>query len=148
MHWNGKDSAIFQTEKEYIDTAVIPLTLIDGSDFGFQQAASAADFTLSLGNLIENQFKGRIVLFPSFSYTKNQDKHTLLNNWKEELHKANFKHLFFVTTDREWLTIDEEQNVVCIPAIPLENMDQKVRNSVLEDQLRQLLPVFAEKWAN
>ncbi|QFF98714.1 DUF2487 family protein [Psychrobacillus glaciei] len=148
MHWNGKDSAVFQAQKEYIDTAIIPLTLIDGSDSGFQFAASAADFVLSLGNIIENQFKGRIVLFPSFSYTRNQDKHLLLENWLEELKKAQFKHIFFLTSDRDWITMNEEQNVFWIPSIPLESMDQKMKNSVLEDQLRQLIPTFAEKWAN
>ena len=35
MHWNGKDSAVFQAQKEYIDTAVIPLIVIDGSEHGF-----------------------------------------------------------------------------------------------------------------
>lgn len=148
MHWNGKESAVFQAQKEYIDTAVIPLTLIDGSEQGFQFAASAADFTLSLANVMENQFKGRIVLFPSFSYTKNQDKLSLINSWREELAKAEFKHVFFITSDREWSTMEEEQNIIWIPAIPLESMDQKVRNSVLEDQLRQLIPIFAKKWAN
>ncbi|TQR19766.1 DUF2487 family protein [Psychrobacillus vulpis] len=148
MHWNGKDSAVFQAQKEFIDTAVIPLTLIDGSEHGFQFAASAADFTLSLGNVIENQFKGRIVLFPSFSYTSNQDKLTLFENWKEEINKAEFKHIFFITSDREWNTMGEEQNVIWIPSVPLESMDQKMRNSILEDQLRQLVPIFAKKWAN
>ena len=148
MHWNGKDSAVFLAQKEYIDTAIIPLTLIDGSEQGFQFAASAADFILSLANIIENQFKGRIVLFPSFSYTKNQDKQSLLENWNEELKKAEFKHTFYITSDREWSTMGEEHNVIWIPSIPLESMDQKMRNSVLEDQLRQLIPIFAKKWAN
>ncbi|WP_144511344.1 DUF2487 family protein [Bacillus sp. FJAT-22090] len=148
MHWNGKDSAIFQAQKEYIDTAIIPLILIDGSEHGFPFAASAADFTLSLANIIENQFKGRIVLFPSFSYTANQDKQLLLNTWQEELNKANFKHTFYVTSDREWSTMGEEQNVIWTPSVPLDSMDQKMRNSVLEDQLRQLVPIFAKKWAN
>jgi hypothetical protein len=148
MHWNGKDSAVFQAQKEYIDTAIIPLTLIDGSQNGFQFAASAADFTLSLGNLIENQFKGRIVLFPSFSYTKNQDKYLLLENWMEELKKAQFKHIFYITSDRDWTTMEEDINIFWIPSIPLESMDQKMKNSVLEDQLRQLIPTFAKKWAN
>lgn len=148
MHWNGKDSTVFLAQKEYIDTAIIPLTLIDGSEQGFQFAASAADFILSLANIIENQFKGRIVLFPSFSYTNNQDKQSLLENWNEELKKAEFKHTFYITSDREWSTMGEEHNVIWIPSIPLESMDQKIRNSVLEDQLRQLIPIFAKKWAN
>ena len=148
MHWNGKDSSVFQAQKEYIDTAVVPLTLIDGSEQGFQFAASAADFTLSLANIIENQFKGRIVLFPSFSYTKNQDKLTLYNQWKEELNKAEFKHVFFITSDKEWSSLGEEKNIFWTPSVPLDSMDQKLRNSVLEDQLRQLIPTFAKKWAN
>jgi len=148
MHWNGKDSTVFQAQKEFIDTAVIPLILIDGSDEGFHFAASAADFTLSLANVIENQFKGRIVLFPSFSYTKSQDKQSVFEMWQDELSKASFKHIFYVTSDREWSTMGEEQNVIWIPSVPLDSMDQKMRNSVLEDQLRQLIPVFAKKWAN
>lgn len=150
MHWNGKDSVIYQAQKEFIDTAVIPLIQIDGSDEGFQFAASAADFTLSLANVIENQFKGRIVLFPSFSYTKRQDKQSVFEAWQEELNKASFKHIFYVTSDREWSTMgeDEDKNIIWIPSVPLDSMDQKMRNSVLEDQLRQLIPIFAKKWAN
>jgi len=147
MHWNAKDSTIFQAQKEYIDTAIIPLTWIDGSSQGFLSAASAAEFTLSLSNVIENQFKGRIVLFPSFSYTKKQDKQTLLDDWSEEIKNAGFKHIFFITSDREWSTMEEEKNVILIPSIPLESMDQKMKNSILEDQLRQLIPIFAKRWA-
>ncbi len=147
MHWNGKDTAVFQTQKEYIDTAVVPLVLVDGSEHGFQFAASAADFTLSLANVIENQFKGRVVLFPSFSYTATQDKPSLLEAWKEELNKAQFKHVFFITSDREWSSIETE-SIIWIPSIPLDSMDQKMKLSILEDQLRQLVPTFAKKWAN
>ena len=44
MHWNGKDSAVFQAQKEYIDTAVIPLTLIDGSDAGISICSFSCEF--------------------------------------------------------------------------------------------------------
>ena len=148
MHWNGKDSTVFQAQKEYIDTAIVPLILIDGSEHGFPFAASAADFTLSLANTIENQFKGRIVLFPSFSYTGSQDKLSLLEAWNEEFKKAGFKHIFYVISDREWRIRVEVQNVLWFPSIPLDSMDQKMKLSVLEDQLRQLIPRFANKWAN
>ena len=147
MHWNGKDSRVFQAQKEYIVTALIPLILIDGSVDGFPFAASAADFTLSLANTVENQFKGRIVLFPSFSYTSAQDKQSLLAIWKEELIKAGFKHLFFVTSDREWNLLSEEENIIWTPSVPLDSMEQKMKNSVLEDQIRQLIPIFAKKWS-
>ena len=44
--------------------------------------------------------------------------------------------------------MEEEKNVIWIPSIPLESMDQKMKNSILEDQLRQLIPIFAKRWAN
>ena len=147
MHWNGKDVAVFQTQKEYIDTAIVPLVLVDGSTQGFQFAASAADFTLSLANVIENQFKGRVVLFPSFSYTPSQDKPSLLKAWREELLKADFKYTFFVTSDRDWSTIGDD-SIIWIPSVPLESMDPKMKLSILEDQLRQLVPTFSKNWAN
>ena len=42
----------------------------------------------------------------------------------------------------------DEHDVIWTPSVPLDSMDQKMRNSVLEDQLRQLIPIFAKKWAN
>ena len=40
-----------------------------------------------------------------------------------------------------------EGEVIWLPSIPLESMDPSLRQTIIEDQLRQVLPRFTEKWA-
>lgn len=147
MYWNGKDLDVFMAQKEYIDTAIVPLTKLDGSIEGIKQSASATDFLLSLTNFIEQQFKGRIVMLPPMLYTDANNATELLNAIHQELEKAGFKFVFFMTSDHAWTQNKEQKEVIWLPSIPLESMDQKMKNSVLGDQLRQIIPILSQKWA-
>lgn len=147
MYWNSKDMSIFLEQKEFVDTAVIPLLLIDGQASQLKQSASGAEFLMALTAFIEKQFKGRIVLMPPVSYTKKTNRQHLGKEWKDLLEDAGFKHLFFVSCDMYWATEANDLNVLFTPSIPLEHMDQKLRQSVLDDQLRQIIPVFAKRWS-
>ncbi|HSO58927.1 MAG TPA: DUF2487 family protein [Paenisporosarcina sp.] len=148
MYWNSKDMSVFMEQKEFVDTAVIPLLLIDGQASKLKQNASSAEFLMALTAFIENQFKGRVVLLPPVTYTTRSNRQQLGGEWDEMLKEAGFKHLFFVSSDMEWVTEQSPLNVIYTPSIPLENMDRKLRQSVLDDQLRQIIPVFAKRWAS
>lgn len=147
MYWNSKDISIFQEQKEFVDTAIIPLLLVDGRAPYIKQSTGTADFLMSLTAFIENQFKGRVVLMPPVSYTIQANRKSLGEEWVEVLKEAGFKHLFFVSSDSLWMTEASELEIIFIPSIPLEDMDQKLRQSVLDDQLRQVIPIFANRWS-
>lgn len=147
MYWNSKDISVFIEQKEFVDTAVIPLLLIDGQASQLKQNASSAEFLMSLTAFIENQFKGRVVLMPPITYTKRSNYKQMADEWTNTLNEAGFKHLFFVSSDMAWGNEASDLNVIYTPSIPLEHMDQKLRQSVLDDQLRQIIPVFANRWA-
>ncbi|MBQ0139433.1 MAG: YpiF family protein [Kurthia sp.] len=146
MYWNGKDLDIFLQQKEYIDTAIVPLTKLDGSQEGMKQSASATEFLLSLTNFIEQQFKGRIVMLPPMLYSAAMPQQQLIELISEELKKAGFKYIFFLTSDHAWTAYQEQHEIIWLPSIPLESMDQRMKTSVLEDQLRQIIPIFSQKW--
>ena len=148
MYWNSKDMSVFMEQKEFVDTAVIPLLLIDGQASKLKHNASSTEFLMALTAFIENQFKGRVILMPPVSYTTRANRQQLGQEWDEMLKEAGFKHLFFVSSDMEWLTEESTLDVIYTPSIPLENMDRKLRQSVLDDQLRQIIPVFAKRWAS
>lgn len=147
MHFTGKDMDQYVQQKEYVDTAVVPLVQLDLSIGGLKPSASASDYLQSLTNLLEKQFKGRILLFPPLSYGKNSDRSRMAAEISDELSNTAFKHVFYVTTDPEWRSLEEAGNVIWLPAIPTENMDQSFKLSVMEDQLRQVLPVFIKEWS-
>ncbi|WP_019414785.1 YpiF family protein [Paenisporosarcina sp. TG20] len=148
MYWNSKDMSVFLEQQEYIDTAVVPLLLVDGQASKLKQNASSVEFIMALTAFIENQFKGRVVLIPPVTYTQRTNREQLGTEWDEMLKEAGFKHLFFISSDMRWGTESSSLDVIYTPSIPLEHMDKKLRQSVLDDQLRQIIPVFAKRWAN
>ncbi|WP_342525707.1 DUF2487 family protein [Chryseomicrobium sp. FSL W7-1435] len=144
MYFTGKDSAQFLQQTEYIDTALVPLLSIDLTKETLQNAASQSDYVLSLTNVLENQFKGRIVSFPSFSYVEGQPKEQLFNEWKSAFAASPFRHVIFLTGDAAWTQVDS--SILWTPTIPLDSMDSKMKTKILDDQARQIIPRIAEIW--
>lgn len=144
MFYTGRDSAQFLAQTDYIDTAIVPLIPVQLTKETMQNGASQADYILSLANALENQFKGRVVAFPSFSYVLGQSKEQLLLDWKTAFAASPFKHILFLTGDAEWNQLDP--SVFWTATIPLDSMEPKLRGKILEDQVRQLIPRIAETW--
>lgn len=147
MHFNGKDMAHYLEQKEYVDTAVLPLLEMDLSPAGIKRSAGASEYLQLLTALLEKQFKGRMLLFPPVSYTKKADRQRIAGELSAEMEAAGFKHVFYLTTDAEWRTVEELKNMLWLPAIPIEDMDKSFKQSVMEDQLRQVLPLFIKEWS-
>lgn len=147
MYFNANDVTSFMAQKEFIDTAIVPLVSIDLTSEKIKQSGAEADFLLSLTSFVEQQFKGRLLLLPPFSYSTILKNEELPQQLESQLHNAGFKHVFFITCDHFWTNIGDVVNVIWLPAIPLESMDKGVKNSILEDQLRQVIPTFSTKWA-
>lgn len=147
MHFIGKDMDQYLSQKDYVDTAVVPLLQLDLSEAGLKSSAGASEYLQSLTALLEKQFKGRILLFPPLAYTRSADRSRLSKEISDEMETAGFKHVFYMTTDAEWRSVDELKNVLWLPAIPTEHMDRNFKQSVMEDQLRQVLPLFLKEWS-
>ena len=147
MYFNAKDITEFMAQKEFIDTAIVPLVSVDLSNEKIKQSGAEADFLLSLTAFIEQQFKGRLLVMTPFSYCDIMRNEEMPKELEAQLHNAGFKHVFFITCDHFWTNIEEVVNVIWLPAIPLESMDKSVKNSILEDQLRQVIPVLSTKWS-
>lgn len=149
MKWISHDIEQYLKAQEYIDTAVIPLIPVA---FGMEmkQAASMSEFITLVTTLLERQFTGRILLLPPFTYLKNHDETRVneLENWVSVLEKNQLKHIFFITSDSEWKA--QENNfkdlLIWIPAIPLENLEDSQKFSIVESQVKQLCDIFSRKW--
>lgn len=148
MKFNVQDMTIFQQQQQFIDTAIVPLVHLNFSPTDLLQASAAANYLLSLTNYIEQQFKGRVVLLPPVCYTTLLRSKELIENVDAELTSGGFKHVFYLTSDQAWRNVSDNFSIIWLPAIPLESMDQNVRSSILEEQLKQIIPTFAHEWSN
>lgn len=147
MHFIGKDIDQYLSQREYVDTAVVPLLELNLNQSDLKSSAGASEYLQSLTALLEKQFKGRILLFPPLSYTSGSDRARLAEEISAEMKKADFKHVFYLTTDAAWRSIEKLENVLWLPAIPTMDMDRNFKQSVMEDQLRQVLPLFLKEWS-
>ncbi|MDZ5473247.1 YpiF family protein [Bacillus sp. 31A1R] len=150
MKWVSQDIDMYLKSKEYVDTAVLPLLPVSFND-DIKQSVSMTEFITLLSIQLERQFRGRLVMLPGFSYMKSQSMDKLVEDikgWEEELLKQGFKHVFLVTSDSEWKKSEGELQgeLIWLPSIPLEHMDENYKVSILEDQVKQLLNLFVQKW--
>ena len=146
MNWNASDMNLFLQQKEYIDTLVVPLLKVETVEERMKASASSTDFLMNLAGYIEQQFKGRIMVAPPFAYTPSMGLQQFGELLSDDLSKSSFKHIFYMTTDSQWTSIEIPGKVLWLPAIPIENMDDRLKQSILEDQLKQLLPQLTEEW--
>ncbi|WP_088007558.1 DUF2487 family protein [Indiicoccus explosivorum] len=146
MLFAGREINQYIEQKEYIDTAVVPLIELDLGAGGIRQSSAAAEYMISLTSLLERQFKGRLLLLPPVSYPKNSDRAEIGSAIRKELESSGIKHVFYMTSDVKWRSEEDLDRLLWLPAVPVEHMDPKFRQSVMEDQLRQVLPLVLEAW--
>jgi hypothetical protein len=149
MNWNVKDIEVFETEKEYIDTAVIPMIPIDFIK-NIKSSATQTEFISLLTFHLERQFKGRMIITPPFTYLMGSNEGNVgeVRKWDARMKESGVKHVFFLTSDSDWKKTEEAFNdqLIWIPSIPLEHLDEQYKHSIMEDQVKQLLNVIVQKW--
>lgn len=148
MNWNAKEVDVYLQQKEYIDTLVVPLIKIEMGEQAMKSSASSSDFLMYLTKFLEAQFKGRMMFTPPFTYTNGMDITSIVHAIEKEFSSSAFKYLFFVSTDAQLATMQlEVGKTVWLPSIPIESMDPALKQTIMEDQLKQVLPIFVEGWS-
>jgi hypothetical protein len=150
LKWIAKDVEQYLKAQEYIDTAVIPLIPV-AFGAGMKQAAAMSEFTTLVSALLEKQFTGRILMLPPFTYLNDGDKnkrHGELAEWVTASKANQVKHLFLLTCDSEWKVYEDQlkESLIWFPAIPLENLEDSQKYSIVESQVEQLFAIFSRKW--
>ena len=147
MNYNAKDIEQFLKQKQFIDTAIVPMLPVDFSTESGMRSGSEADFLMSLVTYVEKQFKGRVFLTPPFPYFQKTGKIDI-NDIRDQLIEAGFQHVLFITCDARWKQILPERSVMWLPAIPLESLELDVKNRVLQDQLNYVIPHLTKMWTS
>ncbi|ANB59331.1 YpiF family protein [Anoxybacteroides amylolyticum] len=150
MKWTAYDVSMYEKEKQYIDTAVLPLLPLTFSERA-KLAAADGEFMQLVTNEIERQLKGRLFLFPSFPYFASETLDVCverLNCWTTELKEAGMRHVFYVTTDQKWKEKESMLTGVLffLPSIPFEHMDDSYKQQIVYEQTTKLLNAFISHW--
>lgn len=150
MKWTTKDIDLYLQSKEYVDTAVIPLIPITWTS-NIKKTIEIGEFTGILSNEIERQFKGRMILYPAFTYSEKEGQNQSLERlqtWSDEILANGLKHIVYVTADSQWKSYENDLTgtIISLPAIPLEHLDEKLKQSMFQDQMKSLITLFMKIW--
>lgn len=148
MNWNGKDIETYLQEKDYIDTAVIPMLPI-AFDSGMRRAAEQGEIIQLISQQLERQFKGRMLVLPPFTYVTDPDKaNLLLQEWEKNIKESGFTFIFLLTADKRWKQLQrvEKSMLINIPAVPLQHMDEVQKESLLEEKLKSIMLDVIDGW--
>ncbi|WLR53082.1 YpiF family protein [Bacillus tianshenii] len=150
MKWTTADMEMYVQAKEYVDTAVVPLISINWHD-KMKASVSAKEFIDLLMIELERQFKGRIMIFPGFTYLSSEETATRtarLSNWTEQLQEGGMPHVFYVTCDSTWKQTEQDLdgNLVWMPSLTLEHVGEKAKLKMIQEQVEQMMPLFMTEW--
>ncbi|MFB4163403.1 YpiF family protein [Alteribacillus sp. JSM 102045] len=152
MKWTTEDILFFINEREYIDTALIPLLPINFGN-GIRQSAAMGEFITVITAEIERQFKGRVLLVPPYTYLEEDSIAVCkegLDKWISQMKKEGTKHVILITSDPSWKKVEAEIEdlLVWMPLVPIENMDNEYKKQVISEQIKQLVPLVMDEWKN
>lgn len=151
MKWVTKDIDVYLQAKEYVDTAVIPLLPISWTSDTMKTTVAMGEFITILSNEVERQFKGRILQFPAFTYTKSEElekRKERLSSLTGEVKENGMKHFVYLTSDSDWKLKEQELegSLIWLPTLPLEYVEEKYKQSMIQDQMKQLISIFMNIW--
>ncbi|KZM53976.1 hypothetical protein A3Q36_09225 [Geobacillus stearothermophilus] len=148
MKWTSGDVAIYEKERDYIDTALIPLLPVAIGQ-GARRLASGGELVGLVAAEAERQLRGRVFLLPAFVYFADEPRALLterLADWTNRLKREGMKHLFYVTCDRAWQGGEEADRVWFVPDVPLESMGESYKHELVREQAAELIRFFVSCW--
>lgn len=152
MIWTTKDVETSIKELKYVDTALIPLIPIDWEQ-NMKSTVVKAEFITLISQALEREYKGRVLLFPPFTYLTNESNEELtnrINNWASLLTREGvaLKHIFCITSDSTWKEIENNMNetLIWLPTLPVGDVDQSYVSQLIRDQVEQMRTIFSNKW--
>ena len=99
MRWLAKDTSLYITEKQYVDTLVVLLVPIAFGD-RTKESGNDYEFLSLISSELERQFQGRILLFPTFIYPENPSDSYKEITFTELFHSVitAISAIFFIST--------------------------------------------------
>ncbi|PNZ33901.1 DUF2487 family protein [Mammaliicoccus vitulinus] len=141
MLFNHVDLKELKNNLEYIDTAIIPVSNID---MNHQLLASCdKNETVQLvGMLAEKQFKGRLLLTPSFFTSGNQYEHVI--SFIQSLKEYGLNNIIVLSSEK--IDLDTDIQLYSVNTIPMGDLDDDMKRTLIEDEVKQFMKFIIKSW--
>lgn len=148
MKWVPKDITMYKQAKEYVDSALLTAVPLSFNE-EMEQSAIMNEFMMGLNYELEKQFKGRILIVPQLVYLEDTgNKVDLIKSVTAVLRKNEFKHIFLLTSDKDWSAEQElEAEVFLIPLLDPKTEEGEIRE-LARERAQEIGESFKKIWNN
>jgi len=141
MLFNHVDLKELKNNLEYIDTAIIPVSNID-MNHQLLTSCDQNETVQLVGMLAEKQFKGRLLLTPTFFTSGNQYDHVV--SFIQSLKDYGLNNIIILSSDQVELNGDHE--LYKVNTIPMGDLDDDMKRTLIEDEVKQFMKFIIRTW--
>jgi 23S rRNA (pseudouridine1915-N3)-methyltransferase len=137
MKFNDIEKDNWDGLKPYLDTCLLPLTGLTGSETPWQ-VTEALERLRDLMDLVEIPYKGRIVTYPSFQYLLEEGSIIAeVNALCRKLKSSQFKYVILISADMKIAEINFEDCDLMITS-KLQISEASAPNALVAEQVSDL----------
>lgn len=141
MLFNHVDLKDLKNNLEYIDTAILPVSNID-MNHQLLTSCDQNETVQLVGMLAEKQFKGRLLLTPTFFTSGNQYDHVV--SFIQSLKEYGLNNIIILSSNQVELNDDHE--LYKVNTIPMGDLDDDMKRTLIEDEVKQFMKFIIRTW--
>ncbi|MCD5141310.1 MULTISPECIES: DUF2487 family protein [Mammaliicoccus] len=141
MLFNHVDLKELKNNLEYIDTAILPVSNID-MNHQLLISCDQNETVQLVGMLAEKQFKGRLLLTPTFFTSGNQYDHVV--SFIQSLKDYGLNNIIILSSNQVELNGDHE--LYKVNTIPMGDLDDDMKRTLIEDEVKQFMKFIIRTW--
>lgn len=143
MRFDGMDALKSLTERQYVDTLLVPLVEL-AFDEEMVRKAESYEVVQAVALETERQLSGRTMLNPSLSYLDVDSGRELAQAVLVKAKSAGFSHVLFISSDVRFKAF--ELPILFVPPLALKGMSGEQSHTMVQNFATQVITDLSGRW--
>ena len=143
MRFDGLDAMKSLSERQYVDTLVVPLVEL-AFDEDMVRKAEGNEVIQAVALETERQLFGRTMLSPTISYVDAEAGRALAEQVTVQATASGFTHVLFISSDLRFK--GSELPIIFVPPLALKGMSGEQSHTMVQNFATQVITELSSRW--
>ncbi|ERG66581.1 MULTISPECIES: DUF2487 family protein [Exiguobacterium] len=143
MRFDGLDAMKSLSERQYVDTLVVPLVEL-AFDEDMVRKAEGNEVIQAVALETERQLSGRTMLSPTISYVDAEAGRALAEQVTVQATASGFTHVLFISSDLRFK--GSELPIIFVPPLALKGMSGEQSHTMVQNFATQVITDLSSRW--
>ncbi|KGI85223.1 MULTISPECIES: DUF2487 family protein [unclassified Exiguobacterium] len=143
MRFDGIDAMKSLTERQYVDTLVVPLVEL-AFDEDMVRKAEGNEVIQAVALETERQLSGRTMLSPTLSYVDVDAGRATAEAVLTKAVSSGFSHVLFISSDLRFKA--SELPIMFVPPLALKGMSGEQSHTMVQNFATQVITELSSRW--